>query len=490
MRRKHLRYLANLVRLVPLAICAAAATTAMVWYGQPELVDRAEHWLLQQTHNRCERLWVAARKQRNPEQAKQQLEALLKELGDVRRMDYQARIFTDCLLRLSQLAERKRNLDEAIALMERSVQFNENDLHTKTRLADLLCRQEATREEGLQLLHGLNEMVPGNPLVATALVRNLAKAGAFTEAAEHLIAATTLPEPNYWQMRWGVGEQDQLSSRVGLIHQRVGSEIQMQFEFEDAVGTLDLRPSPFHSMVFLRPQLHVDLGEASAVVDLSDPQYTTVRNIIQQPGRLSTFGNGSPQIVIRLPHPIPPETLITFSAEAVDMPCAELANVVRSPVLQPFFDEPTEASAELKAAMRQIRRLATATDPLQVQWSGPEKPNFNELRSAKAAMGSLPTAAGVEFAVQLPITPAGSMDRLRIDLPAGKGIRYRLDTLEIANQSGEVSIDASAMAIESSHSLERSDGWYTTTGPQPHFVFALPRPLDGVTGIKIGGLVQ
>ena len=490
MRRKHLRLLANLTRFLPLGICVTAATTATVWYGYPQLVDRLEVWLLARHHDAHEQQWRAIRQEKDPELARQQLEALIDSLGDVRRMDYQARIFSDCLLRLSQLAERQGNLDEAIAWMERSVQFNENDLHTKTRLSDLLCRREATRADGLELLRALHEMVPGNQVVAPALVRNLAKAGALAEAAEVVAIADAVPESNFWHMRWGVDTQKQLSPRVGVLEQQVGSEVQLQVEFEDAVGTLELRPSPYHSATLLNPRLSVEHDGVRTSLDLSDPQVATVTNILQQPGRLTTYSHGAPQIVINLPEPAPAHSLITLSAEVVDLPCAVLANEVRSPALEPFFDEETQVSAELQETMRQIRRLATSTDSLQVHWRGPDQAAFDKSRSAKTVMGSLPTASGVEFAAQLPVSSTGSMDHLRIDFPAGKGISYRIDTLTIACESGDVSIDASTVDIESAHSLERSDGWFTTTGPKPHFVFALPRPLDGVTGIQIGGFVR
>lgn len=490
MRRKHLRLLANLTRFLPLGICVTAATTATVWYGYPQLIDRLESWLLVQHHGSHQKQWLDIRQQDDPELARQQLEALIDSLGDVRRMDHQARIFGDCLLRLSQLAERQGNLDEAIAWMERSVQFNENDLHTQTRLCELLCRRDTTRGAGLQQLRMLHEKVPGNQVIAPALVRNLAKAGALAEAAEVVAVANSVPESNFWHMRWGVGTQEQLGARVGVLEQRVGSEIQLQFEFEDAVGTIELRPSPYHSMVLLRPRLQVEQSGAQASLDLSDPQYTTVSSMLQQPGRLTTYSHGAPQIVVRLPHPAPPKSLITFSAEVVDMPCAVLGNVLRSAVLEPFFEDPTHASHELQETMRQLRRLATSTEELQVRWRGPEQREFDQSRSAKAVMGSLPTAAGVEFAVRLPVSTGGSMDHLRIDFPAGKGISYRIDTLEFASDSGDVAIDASVVDIKATHSLERSDGWFTTTGPDPYFVFALPHPADGVTGIQIGGLVR
>ena len=197
-----------------------------------------------------------------------------------------------------------------------------------------------------------------------------------------------------------------------------------------------------------------------------------------------------PWIEVKLPQPIPRESLVTFAAHIVQTPSAALADLVQSPEFEPFFAlEHTPELTPTANAMRLIRAMATANDDLQVFWSGPDNATFSGENSVHRGLESLLTPAGIEFDLELPL-PAAQVGTLRIDLPEGKGIRYLLQTVELIDGGDVTPVDAATIELLRLHSLERHDGCYTVTGSDPYCTFAVPGGPRTIRTVRVKGLVQ
>ena len=476
-----LRTLANLTRLALFGTGLLAVGTACVWTWQPERVGRLQAWLWRKLAGPYYSRYDRATAEPDARKAEALMTALADDLGHVRRQDRLARKVVETYSWLAHAAEGRGDLATAAYWADRCVRFDDHSLHTQVLADDLLCRRAETRAAGLDQLALLWQRFPGNPFVAPVLVHDLALADRTREAWDVLQTADKAIRSNLWLVLWDVGAGfDPDARRTQTIPVVEDGVLRVAFSIGEPIRGLELRPPAFSPMFLLEPTLTTTIDGRAAAIDLAAADGIETFQLRRSHGRLQADGGSGPYIRVQLPFLLPADAPIEFRAKVVPMPVAALIDPLRDAPFARLVDELAAAGDAAGAArVRRLRTLALADDRCELFWSSGEQP-FASDRSCAAPIDLWPDPGAVRFSVVL--APHVRADTLRLDLPAGIGIAWHIDQLDLLLGGRQIAVDADTVPLLVAHSVERRDGALVVTGDDPYFAFSAPdqAPLDGL----------
>jgi hypothetical protein len=474
MRRKTAKRLANLGRLAGVAVCTLAGVTAVVWHRSPATVDALEDELRTVLVGDVRESWQKAKDEHDPARQRALLRQLLDRLPHVQRQDYLAEIVTDCQLRLATLAEADGNLTEAATWMKANVAFDDHDVITQARLGDLLCRVEATRSQGFDLLHKLSDRFPTNPHVTPVLVSNLIEAGRAEAALEVLENANSEPQSNLWTIFWGT-ETVSLEHPASIIPTVHDGVLRLRFDLADTSTRLRFLMPYFASMTLVEPRLTVVAGDKQFDVDVL--AQAELHQVERRGHRLEAVGHFEASFDVALPTPPPGLLEITFEAKLLPRRSRLLALPSLRPGMGALRDELARQGEHEPLQQLQLWRNAACSGLQMECFFADAGTGFDGNRRTGAVIECKDDdSIEVSFRVQRPATT------LRIDLPEQVGLEYRWRSLEVIADGQRIVLDPRTMPLLGSNHVERNDDAFISTGDDPYFWFAAPagKQIDSV----------
>ncbi|HEX5054286.1 MAG TPA: hypothetical protein VFZ65_21080 [Planctomycetota bacterium] len=480
MRRKTVKTLADLGRLIPLAVCLFAGSVAWIWTHHADAVAAFEKRLVHLLTGRFWGQFEAAGKVGDPAVEHDLLEGLAHDLEHVRSQDRLSDMVEKCHTRLIALAEAKGDLDEALSWARASVAFDGQHVRTLVRLGEVLCARPETRDQGLAHLSALSRKFAGNPHVARALAAQLAAAGRGAEALDVLDAACAVPQSNRWIVLWdeGQGYEESNAHQIPVV---VHDCFRLRFDIVGRCKRVRFLTPLFASFTLVQPMLHVVVNGETHVLSLLGPS-ASVSNMATAGDRLEAVGVSDAFVEVVLPEVAADRWEFTLVAGWQP----RRSSLIASPTLLPRFaalrDEWANRGETAQLARLQgWRAVAYAGQPVDLYYRHGKEP-FAGVRKVSGTLGTLPDGGfAVEFQVDKPAS------QLRVDLPAdAAGISYRLTKLDVVVDGRLTSLDPRTLELKGTNEVERRDGTFVATGNDPFFWFDAPAG-DVVNSVRVEG---
>lgn len=452
----------------------------------PEWVDaKRDRWVQKATWDLDEEVRRLEREaDRNVDTGVPALEQFVRDLGHVRPEDRAMPHARKALAAIARIEENRGRIDAALAAVATSLTLQPNDLPSRTRHARLLCKNPATRTEGMHRLRELIAMFPEVSFIVDQFANELRQDGdldgAFA-ALRELEATAPLP---FWRLRL-----PDFPHTMELVANRRGEGMVLTFGLPAGMSSFLLEPPGYIGMRVTDAKLQVvnQRGEATVPLLAVATQFVGMNRVDDT---IYALWNVHGHMRFDLPH-LPPELehTLTITAKAELAPSPAMLDLAADPRAMPLAQ--TRAAAGDRTMLDAILRARAEPYPLaEFGYFWADGGEFSADRTVRCLGMVRAQEDGVRFEVTAAL--AGDATRLRLDfpMPGSQPREFVLQHVQVEDATGVIDIPITPKSFQVVNQMRPDGDGLIAIGSDPFVVIELPRRAAGMVRVVARGTTR
>lgn len=438
-----------------------------------------------------------------------ELEDFLSDIESIKILDRLAPVKRKTLALLTERYIESAEFDKALSVVEKWVEFDDQDLNALASYGLVLSSIPAQEEHGLKQLSDLFKKVPEGAMVAEAYAKTLLKNGHTVDAFRVFSQALAVPGNNpegswhvYWDRGEGFSDKNILGFRVKADESNI---VKINFKLDGDTRYLRLDPPPFSRLTMYDPILSIDVAGKHDIIHISDlPKQ--FHQVTQNGSIFKTSGGNDPyffwkmaerpagekmsvSIEFKLGLLFPEAMLEMALSEKGQLIHDELSNVHDKVALQHLLT--IRESAEQDALLSVEELFDPILNSLkgtavEMYWRA-QGAAFSEEQKNSAVFDFVLDSKRVEFDLMLNFN--GRADEVRVDFPGVKGRAFTITKLEIVEGDHKNLIDIKNTDFILQNNIKKQGSKIIVLGEDPHFAFKIKRTTSSAM-MRVGGTVQ